>query len=421
MNLYEALLLAITSLKANKVRSLLTMLGIIIGISSVIGIITIGNAMSQSVSNSLSSLGGRNVYFYPASRNNSDYNDSDNMTERDLITDEMIQNLRIRYGNQIYGISLTKSIGSGKVREGTRTANVRMIGTNEDNFKVDAVELLTGRIFQEGDIKTARNITVISDRLAKKLYKGNIQASLGKEIQVDTTNSTSSFTVVGVYKYTANPMLGIGGGKNKEDEPTSFYIPITTAEELSSVNKKGYEQIIIKISDKVNAEKVTEDINGTLNKFYKNNNQFKIDYTSVANIAKQTNSALGSAKLAIAVIAGISLLVGGIGVMNIMLVSVTERTREIGIRKALGATNINILTQFIVESMIVCLIGGFIGVFLGSSLGYLGSLALHTPTFPSPLSILVAVTFSMSIGLFFGFYPANKAAKLDPIDALRYE
>ena len=135
----------------------------------------------------------------------------------------------------------------------------------------------------------------------------------------------------------------------------------------------------------------------------------------------QMTATLGTMKMAVSVIAAISLLVGGIGVMNIMLVSVTERTREIGTRKALGAKNSAIRVQFIVESMIICLIGGVIGVLLGTTLGRLGSVVLGAPSWPSPVVVLVAVTFSMAIGVFFGYYPANKAAKLDPIEALRYE
>ncbi|MFR9292642.1 MAG: ABC transporter permease, partial [Peptococcus niger] len=158
-----------------------------------------------------------------------------------------------------------------------------------------------------------------------------------------------------------------------------------------------------------------------MNRFYANNANFKVMSQSVEQAAKEVNSVLSSVKLAISVIAGISLLVGGIGVMNIMLVSVTERTREIGVRKALGATNFDIRIQFIVESMIVCLIGGIIGILFGGLFGFLGSLALKAATGPSLFSIIIATGFSMLIGVFFGYYPANKAAQLDPIDALRYE
>lgn len=156
-------------------------------------------------------------------------------------------------------------------------------------------------------------------------------------------------------------------------------------------------------------------------RFYRSNKYVAIQAESMDSMIGQMTGMMDTMKLAISVIAAISLLVGGIGVMNIMLVSVTERTREIGTRKALGAKNSAIRIQFIVESMIICLIGGVIGVLLGTTLGRLGSVLLGAPGWPSPLVVTVAVGFSMAIGIFFGYYPANKASKLDPIEALRYE
>ena len=155
--------------------------------------------------------------------------------------------------------------------------------------------------------------------------------------------------------------------------------------------------------------------------FYRDNNYVELMAMSMDSMLDQMTSTMDMMKVVVSVIAAISLLVGGIGVMNIMLVSVTERTREIGTRKALGAKNSAIRIQFIVESMIICVIGGAIGVVLGTTLGRVGSLALGAAAWPSPFIILVAVGFSMAIGIFFGYYPANKAAKLDPIEALRYE
>jgi len=157
------------------------------------------------------------------------------------------------------------------------------------------------------------------------------------------------------------------------------------------------------------------------NKYYTNNDEYHVSAMSMESMLDSLNTMMSTISIALSVIAGISLLVGGIGVMNIMLVSVTERTREIGTRKALGATNRNIQVQFVTESMIVCLIGGAIGILLGAVVGLIGSSLIGAASLPTFSSIVLAVGFSLAIGVFFGYYPANKAAKLDPIEALRYE
>jgi len=183
----------------------------------------------------------------------------------------------------------------------------------------------------------------------------------------------------------------------------------------------GYQSITIMAGTDVDSAKFTEETKNFFNTFYKNNTKYEIGAMSMEAMMSTMTDMLGIISIAVAVIAGISLLVGGIGVMNIMLVSVTERTKEIGTRKALGARNSAIRTQFIVEAVIICAIGGIIGILIGVGLGYIGSILLGSPAFPSIIIILIAVLFSMIIGVFFGYYPANKAAKLDPIEALRYE
>ena len=179
--------------------------------------------------------------------------------------------------------------------------------------------------------------------------------------------------------------------------------------------------IMLMASPNVSSTELATKAAAYFNKFYPESSNSKVEAQSMESIMKEMNTAMSQVSMAIAVIAGISLLVGGIGVMNIMLVSVTERTREIGVRKALGAPNSAIRIQFLVESMIICIIGGILGILLGAGFGALGGLLLKTAVVPSLGSIALAVGFSMAIGVFFGYYPANKAAKLDPIEALRYE
>lgn len=167
---------------------------------------------------------------------------------------------------------------------------------------------------------------------------------------------------------------------------------------------------------------LTKEIDTFLNtNYYKDNDAVMVETSTIKSQLSEINNVMGNISMAIGGIAAISLLVGDIGVMNILLVSVTERTREIGIRKALGATNVDISLQFIIESMIICIIGGIIGMLLGVAAGYAASVFIKSPTFPSVLAMIVAVSFSMFIGIFFGYYPANKAAMLNPIDALRHE
>jgi len=211
-----------------------------------------------------------------------------------------------------------------------------------------------------------------------------------------------------------------GASASEKDIRTNLYIPITTFKRNNSMDT-GYQSITVMAGAGINSAKFTEETKNFFNTFYANNTRYEIGARSMESLMSTMTDMLSIISVAVAVIAGISLLVGGIGVMNIMLVSVTERTREIGTRKALGARNSAVRTQFIIEAVIICAIGGLIGVLTGIGLGYIGSVLLGSPIFPSLLIIFIAVLFSMLIGVFFGYYPANKAAKLDPIEALRYE
>ena len=215
-------------------------------------------------------------------------------------------------------------------------------------------------------------------------------------------------------------MAMMGAASSDADITTDLFIPIQTEWKLTGTIE-GYYYINVMTKQGTDSRALAQDFQDYFNRFYTRNQDFQIMAISLDSVIDQYASMMGTVQVAIAVIAAISLLVGGIGVMNIMLVSVTERTREIGTRKALGAKNSAIRMQFIVESVIICLIGGIIGIIFGMLLGYAGASLLGFPAHPSVDAILIAVCFSMAIGVFFGYYPANKAAKLDPIEALRYE
>jgi len=416
----ENIKLAIEGLKSNKMRSLLTMLGIIIGIGSVIAIVTVGNSMTDSVSASMQSLGATNIMVNVQEVDQEDEGpmNTSSIDESDLITDEMIDKYLKIYGNNVEAISLSSSGGSGKAKEGRLYANVGLTGVNEGYVTANNINMTSGRFVKEGDIKSNRYVAVVSDKLVNNMFSPN-EDPLGQEIKVTMDDSIQTFTIVGVYKYEQTMLMG-GSSSSEKDIRTDLYIPITTCKKLASEDK-GYQYLTVMLTTDADSEKAVNDTKDFFNTYYKNSTKYEIDVMSMESMMSSVTSMMSTISIAVAVIAGISLIVGGVGVMNIMLVSVTERTREIGTRKALGARNASIRVQFVVEAIIICGIGGLIGIAAGITLGYLGSTLLGFPGFPSIAIIVIAVLFSMLIGVFFGYYPANKAARLDPIEALRYE
>lgn len=419
--LYENILLAISGLRANKMRALLTMLGIIIGIGSVIGIVMVGDSMTNSMTSSLQEMGANTVQIslqQRESENGTSY--SVYMDEEDYINDEMIEAFLEDYGDVVESVSLQEGMGSGRVTEGHRYANVSISGVNSGYQSANHLTMLGGRFIGDKDNKGVKNVAVVSDRLVNNMF-GQGQNPLGKEIKVNCGKEQYTFTIIGVYKYEQNAMMAMmGAAASDADITTDLFIPIQTEWKLTGTIE-GYYYINVMTKQGTDSRALAQDFQDYFNRFYTRNQDFQIMAISLDSVIDQYASMMGTVQVAIAVIAAISLLVGGIGVMNIMLVSVTERTREIGTRKALGAKNSAIRMQFIVESVIICLIGGIIGIIFGMLLGYAGASLLGFPAHPSVDAILIAVCFSMAIGVFFGYYPANKAAKLDPIEALRYE
>ena len=422
MGIGESVRVSLEGLRANKMRSLLTMLGIIIGIAAVIGILTVGNGLTGSITGSMSSLGATNITVFLQEKAGGMGGMETILgvaspEEEDLITDEMLEALRQRYGEAVAGISVSASAGSGVARDGRLYANVSLTGINEEYLAVNNTDLLAGRTIRQEDLDGRRSVCVVSDRLVENLYQGDADAALGDEVRVELNGEYQSFRIVGIYEYDASMSISFSA---EEDVTTSLYIPITTANHLAG-SPEGYSTVTVQASAGTDSAAMAQSIREFLSRYYANNEDYGVSAMAMSTMVESMSAIMDTLSIAISVIAGISLLVGGIGVMNIMLVSVTERTREIGIRKALGATNNNIRIQFVVESVIVCLIGGVIGILLGAVLGYVGSSLLSEACLPRPSYIALAVGFSMAIGVFFGYYPANKAACLDPIEALRYE
>lgn len=426
MKWIENVQIAVNGLLANKMRSFLTMLGIIIGIGSVIGIVTIGDSLTSTVNNAMGSFGVNTIQVSLYNRS-SDNNSTPSST--DLITDEMIEKLQAKYPDEIEAVAPEASGGSGKAQDGRRYANVSLIGTTPGYPSVNNLTMSSGRFLSESDIQGRKMVAVVSDKLAAKMFGSSVDP-LGKTVQIYLTDSIQTFTIIGIYKYEASALNAMMATGNDDEISTNVFFPISSTSQITGKVVDGYQYFLLTAKSGVDVSTLSANITKTFESYYEKNPTFSVSSITFESYLEQMNVIMSSMSIAIAFIAGISLLVGGIGVMNIMLVSVTERTREIGTRKALGAQDADIRGQFITESLILCLIGGVIGILVGLVFGYAGSMLLMSisgPTMgtvtvtPSIPAIIFAVTFSMLIGVFFGYYPANKAAKLDPIEALRYE
>ena len=431
MLIWENIRLALTGLFNNKMRSLLTMLGIIIGIGSVIAIMTVSSSLTTSITDTFAEMGANNVTVGLQQQSEEEETRSNGMKfgaanramsldAEDRITDDMIEAVKKEYSTEVDSISLSETVGSGTVQQGENSANISLTGINKGYYDANDVTLLAGRYLTKEDVSGSKSVIMVSDKVVDNVFDGNRQSALGQSVQVDINNVFYRFYIVGVYEYEEDATSFSSDAA--EDVTTTAYIPITRGKELLHTDE-GYERFTIVTNTSVaDVSAFADEVKSFMNqKYYVANEEYQISTTTMSSITSSMNDMIQTVSIAIAFIAGISLLVGGIGVMNIMLVSITERTREIGTRKALGAKNSSIRLQFIIESMILCLIGGVLGIVLGFALGAVAASMLGYVAAAPVTAILGSVVFSMVIGVFFGYYPANKAAKLDPIEALRYE
>ncbi|HQL36551.1 MAG TPA: ABC transporter permease [Bacillota bacterium] len=403
MNIAESFISALQSIKANKMRSFLTMLGIIIGISSVITIVSIGQGGKEAIMGEFDDLGTNVINISVKSLDNE-------IEERDYLTLKDAQLIKDKIPEVTAVVPAAGTMGYMKTDKEKKFAEIDCI-THEFN-KLMKVEILAGRFLSEGDIEAARNVIVIDEITANKLFKGPKDA-VGQRIKVTINDNNTNFTIIGVSETTGGSMAAMFG----DNYPGLGYVPITLRERIMPKVQISWFSVLLESMD--NSKEVATKIVRLLEQSHRNKGKYAAE--EGFKELDMLNNVLNIFTMVIGAIAGISLVVGGIGVMNIMLVSVTERTREIGIRKALGAKNKDIMLQFLTESIILCLIGGTIGMSLGITLGLVAGKIINIPLGVSPLVILLAFTFSSAVGIFFGLYPANKAAKLDPIEALRYE
>jgi len=399
----ETVRVSMTAVLTNKLRSILTMLGIIIGIAAVITIVTLGDAARASITAQLQGLGTNLLTVRPGQG----FSGGIDRGNARLTVDDAEALVGIDPSIEAVAPELESRL---QIEYGPTNANTSVVGTWPTYFQVNNHPLATGRLFTEGEDRGRRRVVVIGSEVGQRLGARSSESLLGQTVRIRGI----SFEVIGVLAEKG------GGGFTNPDE--NVYVPLSTAQ----FRLVGTE-IVRSIGVQASSADAMDDAMISIDRALRRQHRLGPGSASDFNIGNQSTlldtvqTTTRTLSLLLAGIAAISLLVGGIGIMNIMLVSVTERTREIGLRKALGAREQDILTQFLVEAVILCVAGGLIGLMIGfgGSFGILRSLG-WSATF-SPQAALLAVGFSASVGIFFGLWPARRAATLEPIDALRYE
>jgi putative ABC transport system permease protein len=407
VNFFESLNIALKAIRVNKMRSILTMLGIIIGIASVIAVFAIGNGGKAAINKEFESFGVNRLMLY--------HNWSEEISNRDLMTLDDIEAIKRNVGDDVVAVSPTYSESMSLIqkmhKKDDQGTMLNVNGVNEEYDKIQKIDMLSGRFLLDSDDEGGRSVVVIDDQLALDSF-GTTDV-IGDKITVSYYNQKLSYVIVGIYEA---PKASLFSGYETSHD---VYIPYSTLARTVGLGDNVYMAEINTNPDS-SRDKIEDKILRVLSQRHRNEPE-KYRVYSAESEMEIVNQVTGVITGIISAIAAISLLVGGIGVMNIMLVSVTERTREIGIRKALGASRKDILMQFLVEAVIISLIGGIIGTAIGAGIATIVAYRLTLPPVVPMNAVVIAWVFSAGVGIFFGMYPANQAAKLDPIEALRYE
>ena len=406
MDFMSILRVALRALSRNKLRSSLTMLGIIIGVAAVIAMVGIGRGASEVTQQQIAAMGSNLLAVNSGGRNVGGMRTGAGATKT-LVTDDMLAIER-----EVPGVAAAAPVNQTNaqvVYEGNNWAT-QVTGTEPQYFDIRNWPIAQGASFETNDVDIASNVVVIGQTVKRNLFP-NGENPIGQTIRI----SNLPFTVVGVLQ--AKGSSGMGG-----DQDDAAFVPITTLQKKIT-GQNWLRSIMVSATSKDVSTVVQDQITALLRDRHRIHAGEDDDF-DVRNLADLADFADQQAKvmtMLLASIAGVSLIVGGIGIMNIMLVSVTERTREIGIRMAIGAEEGDVQKQFLIEAVVLSLLGGVVGVISGVGMSLLITQTLHWPVSISAAAIVGAMLFSTLVGIFFGFYPAKRAAKLDPIEALRFE
>ncbi len=395
---------ATKSILKNRMRSALTILGIVIGVGAVIALVSVGQGASADIEGQISALGTNIIMVMPGSSSQGGIShgaSSLNKLTMDDVAKLSKEARLIRYASPVITIP-------GQVIALGRNWSTRVQGVSADYLTIKDWKLTQGAFFGERDVRTRKKVAVLGKTVAEELFADS--DPLGQNIRIGTV----PFTVIGVLEEKGQSMMG--------DQDDVILAPADTVLYRMS-DGKTVNNITVSAVSGDQIEQTQLEIKTILRESHKIRSGEDDDFTvrSQTEILSRVSSVTGIMTMLLGAIAGVSLLVGGIGIMNIMLVSVTERTREIGIRMAIGARGSDVMIQFLIESVILSLLGGLIGILLGLGLGTLTARLINTSLVVSPMIVFLAFCFSGAIGIFFGFYPARKASRLNPIEALRYE